>query len=102
MPGRPPLPLRLARARLALGSCDDGPPQPSVRVLVLSGCPAQLFRGRCAYVEPAVCQGGHTQPPPPPSPAVAAQVREGADFVSRLQTENLWVVVLEKMRKGLG
>lgn len=30
------------------------------------------------------------------------QVREGADFVSRLQTENLWVVVLEKMRKGLG
>jgi len=29
-------------------------------------------------------------------------VREGADFVSRLQTENLWVVVLEKMRKGLG
>lgn len=30
------------------------------------------------------------------------QVREGADFVSRLQTENLWVVVLEKMRQGLG
>ena len=29
-------------------------------------------------------------------------VREGADFVSRLQTENLWVVVLEKMRNGLG
>lgn len=29
-------------------------------------------------------------------------VREGADFVHRLQTENLWVVVLEKMRKGLG
>lgn len=29
-------------------------------------------------------------------------VREGADFVSRLQTENLWVIVLEKMRKGLG
>lgn len=29
-------------------------------------------------------------------------VREGADFVTRLQTENLWVVVLEKMRKGLG
>lgn len=29
-------------------------------------------------------------------------VREGYDFVSRLQTENLWVVVLEKMRKGLG
>ncbi|KAL4858147.1 putative transport protein YdbI [Chlorella vulgaris] len=29
-------------------------------------------------------------------------VREGADLVSRLQTENLWVVVLEKMRKGLG
>lgn len=29
-------------------------------------------------------------------------VREGADFVSRLQTENLWVVVLEKMRSGLG
>ena len=29
-------------------------------------------------------------------------VREGADFVHRLQTENLWVVILEKMRKGLG
>jgi predicted PurR-regulated permease PerM len=29
-------------------------------------------------------------------------VREGADFVSRLQTENLWVVVIEKMRQGLG
>lgn len=29
-------------------------------------------------------------------------VREGADFVSRLQTENLWAVVLEKMRSGLG
>ncbi|GAB4823028.1 hypothetical protein N2152v2_010074 [Parachlorella kessleri] len=29
-------------------------------------------------------------------------VREGADFVSRLQTENLWVVVLEKSRQGLG
>ena len=49
---------------------------------------------RCARVA--------THSPPPPSPAVAAQVREGADFVSRLQTENLWVVVLEKMRKGLG
>ena len=29
-------------------------------------------------------------------------VREGADFVSRLQTENLWVVTLQKMRSGLG
>ena len=29
-------------------------------------------------------------------------VREGADFVSRLQTENLWAVVLTKMRSGLG
>ena len=29
-------------------------------------------------------------------------VREGADFVHRLRVENLWVVVLEKMRKGLG
>jgi predicted PurR-regulated permease PerM len=29
-------------------------------------------------------------------------VREGADFVSRLQTENLWAVVLQKMRTGLG
>lgn len=37
---------------------------------------------------------------PPPRPC--CQVREGADFVGRLQTENLWVVVLEKMRKGLG
>lgn len=29
-------------------------------------------------------------------------VREGFDFVNRLQTENLWVIVLEKMRAGLG
>ena len=29
-------------------------------------------------------------------------VREGADFVHRLQTENLWEVVLAKMRKGVG
>eukprot|EP00892_Ulva_mutabilis_P011331 jgi/Ulvmu1/8570/UM045_0012.1 len=29
-------------------------------------------------------------------------VREGADFISRLQAENIWVVVLEKMRMGLG
>lgn len=35
-------------------------------------------------------------------PCAALQVREGADFVSRLQTENLWVVVLEKSRQGLG
>ena len=29
-------------------------------------------------------------------------VREGADFVRRLKSENAWVVVLEKMRNGLG
>jgi hypothetical protein len=29
-------------------------------------------------------------------------IREGADFVHRLETDNLWVVVVEKMRKGLG
>ena len=29
-------------------------------------------------------------------------VREGADFVRRLKSENVWVVVLEKMRTGLG
>jgi hypothetical protein len=29
-------------------------------------------------------------------------VREGADFVRRLKSENVWVVVLEKMRNGLG
>ena len=29
-------------------------------------------------------------------------IREGADFVSRLQSDNIWVVVLEKMRHGLG
>ena len=48
----------------------------------------------------------HAQPPCSPSSETISsfclQVREGADFVSRLQTENLWVVVLEKMRKGLG
>ncbi len=29
-------------------------------------------------------------------------IREGADFVSRLQNDNIWVVVLEKLRHGLG
>lgn len=29
-------------------------------------------------------------------------VREGADFVNRLQSDNIWVVVLEKMRAGVG
>lgn len=29
-------------------------------------------------------------------------VREGADFVERLQNDNIWVVVLKKMRNGLG
>lgn len=29
-------------------------------------------------------------------------IREGADFVGRLKSENVWVVVLEKMRNGLG
>ena len=29
-------------------------------------------------------------------------IREGADFVSRLQSDNIWVVVLEKARSGLG
>ena len=29
-------------------------------------------------------------------------IREGADFVRRLKSENIWVVVLEKMRNGLG
>jgi hypothetical protein len=29
-------------------------------------------------------------------------IREGADFVSRLQSDNIWVVVLEKLRHGLG
>ncbi|KAL0053682.1 hypothetical protein WJX82_009254 [Trebouxia sp. C0006] len=29
-------------------------------------------------------------------------VREGTDFVRRLKSENAWVVVLEKMRNGLG
>lgn len=29
-------------------------------------------------------------------------IREGADFVSRLQSENIWVVVIEKLRHGIG
>ena len=29
-------------------------------------------------------------------------IREGADFVQRLQSDNIWVVVMEKMRHGLG
>ncbi|GAX80385.1 hypothetical protein CEUSTIGMA_g7824.t1 [Chlamydomonas eustigma] len=32
-------------------------------------------------------------------PGIAA---EGADFVKRLQSDNIWVVLVEKMRKGLG
>lgn len=33
---------------------------------------------------------------------IPSLIREGADFVSRLQSDNIWVVVLEKMRDGLG
>jgi len=29
-------------------------------------------------------------------------VREGADFVGRLQSDNIWVVLVQKMREGLG
>ena len=29
-------------------------------------------------------------------------IREGADFVSRLQSDNIWTVVLEKLRHGVG
>lgn len=29
-------------------------------------------------------------------------IKEGTDFVSRLQSDNIWVVVLEKLRDGLG
>ena len=29
-------------------------------------------------------------------------IREGSDFVTRLKSDNVWVVVLEKMRHGLG
>jgi hypothetical protein len=29
-------------------------------------------------------------------------VREGSDFVQRLKAENVWVVVLEKLRHGIG
>ena len=29
-------------------------------------------------------------------------VREGSDFVQRLKAENAWVVVLEKLRHGIG
>ncbi len=28
--------------------------------------------------------------------------REGADFIRRLQTETVWVVLVEKMRSGMG
>ena len=33
---------------------------------------------------------------------VVSPIREGADFVSRLQSDNIWVVVLEKVRAGVG
>ena len=29
-------------------------------------------------------------------------IRESADFVTRLQSDSIWVVVLEKIRHGLG
>ena len=28
--------------------------------------------------------------------------REGADFVNRLQSDNIWVILVEKMRRGVG
>jgi predicted PurR-regulated permease PerM len=29
-------------------------------------------------------------------------VREGADFIRRLKSDNVWVILVEKMRHGLG
>lgn len=29
-------------------------------------------------------------------------IRESADFVTRLQSDSIWTVVLEKLRHGLG
>lgn len=29
-------------------------------------------------------------------------VREGADFIKRLKSDNVWVILVEKMRHGLG
>lgn len=29
-------------------------------------------------------------------------IREGADFVGRLQSDNIWVMIVRKMREGLG
>jgi predicted PurR-regulated permease PerM len=29
-------------------------------------------------------------------------IREASDFVTRLKSDNVWTVVLEKMRHGLG
>lgn len=29
-------------------------------------------------------------------------IRESSDFVQRLKSENVWVVVLEKLRHGVG
>jgi predicted PurR-regulated permease PerM len=29
-------------------------------------------------------------------------VREGADFIRRLKSDNVWVILVEKMRQGLG
>lgn len=28
--------------------------------------------------------------------------REGAEFVTRLQSDNIWVILVEKMRRGVG
>lgn len=28
--------------------------------------------------------------------------KEGADFVNRLQSDNIWVILVEKTRRGLG
>eukprot|EP00210_Caulerpa_lentillifera_P000413 g401.t1 len=36
------------------------------------------------------------------SVTIPGLVKEGIDFVNRLQNENIWIVVLEKMRNGLG
>ena len=48
------------------------------------------------YVDGAVCQAE------PCGRAAACIRREAADFVSRLQSDSIWVVVLEKLRQGLG
>jgi len=66
---------------------------PSLGVLLMHCLTSHSFRCDLTLFESELRLGAVTIP---------GIVKEGIDFVNRLQNENIWIVVLEKMRNGLG